>query len=679
MNEARNYSGRVRETYRITAKSDDSIESRVSPSSTSSSNSDESVVISVSSSRVSEEHDSYSLVNSYSLLSNDELFNMLSNDKNFIQNCDRYNISESDQALLKNNFNQYLKKYTELRESELKYINENIDDLKAAMAIPPDNSHLAQWKTTGLAGASAYWTSFMLGKLATNFISTSTDTPHGVWPSLLIAGLLNPLVSEPLANAIRSQGAHHASPDGKAYMDFHSVLQELRIAEKNNQFERINACHAFITKIIDECIEREKLMSYLKSGVNEIKNEDINDLENTCGNIQQVIRSAQLRAFITDELPFFWYTFSYIFTGAASPVIKNTFPPYIAATVDFFAHASAGTFSGAATGISQNYLRKWIQKSTLQNLSAEIKQAQLALASAQRNPWGNKKLNLKKLLVVLEIEKNNLQRQPGQKSEEDKLEKINELIKDLEIKYKDAEKNWEQGRTLHGIHESRLRRIQTAVIASGKAYMGEVSNTENPGLLEGVPAQASMCAKLIAVPLSLVANCSYIALAIPALLSSGHTNATNVQGMNLTALDGNGLSQSSSLLEPTAGINLGAIGAYASVGIPLIMGFIARYQFFHPLLQSLIRPLYGSVGAETDLAKNNHNDTVVNVQKTFAEREDESEKDEDILPSPTTRREINKLNALNKQNKRSENFNVDGRSSEDSDVLESSRSQSSFV
>jgi hypothetical protein len=183
-------------------------------------------------------------------------------------------------------------------------------------------------------------------------------------------------------------------------------------------------------------------MSCLKSGVNEIKNEDINDLENTCGNIQQVIRSAQRRAFITDELPFFWYTLSYIAPGLFSPIIKKSFSPYIAASVDFFAHAAAGTFSGTATGISQNYLRKWIQKSTLQNLSSEIKIAQLALASAQRNPWGNKKLNLKKLLVVLEIEKNNLQRQPGQKNEEDKLEKINELIKDLKIKYSAAEKNW---------------------------------------------------------------------------------------------------------------------------------------------------------------------------------------------------------------------------------------------
>ena len=42
MNEARNYSGRVRETYRITAKSDQSIESIVSAASSSSSDSDTS-------------------------------------------------------------------------------------------------------------------------------------------------------------------------------------------------------------------------------------------------------------------------------------------------------------------------------------------------------------------------------------------------------------------------------------------------------------------------------------------------------------------------------------------------------------------------------------------------------------------------------------------------------------
>ena len=46
-------------------------------------------------------------------------------------------------------------------------------------------------------------------------------------------------------------------------------------------------------------------MGCLQSGVSEIRNEDINDLNNKYGNIQQVIRSAQLRTFITDELPFF--------------------------------------------------------------------------------------------------------------------------------------------------------------------------------------------------------------------------------------------------------------------------------------------------------------------------------------------------------------------------------------
>jgi hypothetical protein len=115
------------------------------------------------------------------------------------------------------------------------------------------------------------------------------------------------------------------------------------------------------------------------------------------------------------------------------------------------------------------------------------------------------------------------------------------------------------------------------------------------------------------------------------------------------------------------------------VGLPLIAFFVMRYQLIHPLLQSVIRPLYGAVGTETDSEKNIENDTVVNVQDTFAESENESENDEDILLSPTTRREINKLNALNEKNKTSENSNSDEENSEDSDVLESSRSQSSFV
>ena len=682
MNEARNYQGRVRETYRITAKSDDSIDQIVSAASSTSASSDaeaSAVASAVSSSRVSEEHDSYSLVNSKSLLSNDELLNMLSKDQNFIQSCKDKNISKSDIHLLKNNFNQYKKKYTNYTQSEIDRIDEKKSLVIDAKAMPKDNGCLAQLKTTGLAGASAYWTSFMLGKLATNIVSTGTGSAHGVWPSLLIAGLLNPLVSEPVANAIRLQGAHHASPDGKAYMDFHSALQELHLAEENNQVGRINECHAFIIKIINECIEREKLMDCLQSGVDEIKNEDINDLENKYGNIQKVIRSAQLRAFITDELPFFWYTFLYTFTGAASPFIKQSFSPWIAAGIDFAVHASAGTIAGGLTGISQNYLRNLIQKSALQNLSADIKGAQLALAAAQRDPWNEKLINLKKLLSVLKIEKDNLQSSSEQDSEDDKLEALNQLIKDLNKETKHVETKWKQARSVHSQHESRLKRIQTAVLDSGKSYMGEVVNKDKPNLLEGVPAQASMCAKLIAVPLSLVANCAFISSIIPVLLSSVHANATNVQAMNLTGLGDIGLNHSSSSLEPTEGINPGTIAAYASVGLPLIAFFVMRYQLIHPLLHSVIRPLYGDAGAETNSANNDKNDTVVNVQNTFAGSENESENDEDILLSPTTRREINKLNALNEKNKTSENSNNDEESSEDSDVLESSRSQSSFV
>jgi hypothetical protein len=79
MNETRNYPGRASKTYLFNIKSDESSEQIVSAASSSSSDSDTSIVASAaSSSRVSEEQDSYSLVNSKPLLSNDELFKILS-------------------------------------------------------------------------------------------------------------------------------------------------------------------------------------------------------------------------------------------------------------------------------------------------------------------------------------------------------------------------------------------------------------------------------------------------------------------------------------------------------------------------------------------------------------------------------------------------------------------------
>ena len=95
----KNYPGRVPETYQFME------------------NADESVVVSVSSSRVSEESESYNLVNSKSLLTNDKLLNTLSKGKNFKKNCNDKNISDDDQKLLKHNFDQYLKQYTELTEA----------------------------------------------------------------------------------------------------------------------------------------------------------------------------------------------------------------------------------------------------------------------------------------------------------------------------------------------------------------------------------------------------------------------------------------------------------------------------------------------------------------------------------------------------------------------------------
>ena len=209
--------------------------------------------------------------------------------------------------------------------------------------------------------------------------------------------------------------------------------------------------------------------------------------------------------------------------------------------------------------------------------------------------------------------------------------------------------------------------------------MGEVSDQDSPGVLEGIPAQATMIAKLIAIPLSLVPHCIYTGTVLPAILSGTQANATALENINITGLNGGGIAQSGYAGQSTDILSPLQIIASVCLGAPLIVGYIFRYRSLLLPIRSWIRPLFGAAGAETNFEKNDRDDTVVNVKKNFTDSEDELENDEDLEPSPKTRREIKKLNALTKKDKISNNRNIDGQSSEDSDSFESSRSQSSFV
>jgi hypothetical protein len=135
--------------------------------------------------------------------------------------------------------------------------------------------------------------------------------------------------------------------------------------------------------------------------------------------------------------------------------------------------------------------------------------------------------------------------------------------------------------------------------------------------------------------------------------------------------------------DPTGMFNLGTRAIYAAAGLPLILGFVTRYQLLHPYIQYWIRPWFGAV----------KNDTVTNVQK-FNDDDSSIEVEEssgvveasvavvDPQNSPQSRREIKKLNALVKQEKRSQYRNIDGQASDDSDTddtVESSESSESSI
>ncbi len=627
---------------------------------------------------VSQASESYSQDDIKINFTRDELLKILNADENSLQPSVNQRMSAEDIDVFQNILDQILKdntSFTDIDEAAIK-VQEGL--LSQAQQQPKDSSHYSQITTTGLAGATAYWISFMVGKLATNVVSTASNSPHGAW-SFLMAGLLNPLIAEPLANAIRLQGAYYPSPDGKAYLDFYAALQELKLANENNQIDRVNECHSYIQKIVDECVEREKRMDWFKSGVLQITMEDIKAIEDKQSNVYKVIKAAQFRALLSDELPFFWYTALYIITGGVNPLIKQNFSPLTASAIDFGISAVAGSFAGAFTSIGQNYLRKWIQKSHLQNTSFQIKAAQLSLAAAHRDPWSAKMLKLQQSLTVLTKERDALLGGSNQISNASKLDRLNGLIKKFTDELKKVEKKWKKASAIHDQLQSRFKRTLAASDASRRAYMGEVSDQDSPGVLEGIPAQATMIAKLIAIPLSLVPHCIYTGLALPAILSGAQANATALENINITGLNGGGIAQSGYVGQSTDILSAPQIIASVCLGAPLIVGYIFRYQSLLSPIRSWIRPFFGAVEAETDFKKNDRNDTVVHVKKTFTDSEDELENDEDLELSPKTQREIKKLNALTKKDKISNNRNIDGQSREDSDSFESSRSQSSFV
>lgn len=519
----------------------------------------------------------------------------------FLAKCKEFGFSDEEYEQIIDDVENFIANNIELDEADKANIAAKKTQLEKVKKLPQDASIYRQIKTTAAAGTAAYLTSFLLGKIASNLTVYATGTPYGVF-AFAGAGVLNALITEPVANAIRNAGAAYGSPDGVAYTDYRTASYRLKKAKKYEDQDGIRKWTKICAGIVDSVIAREQTGNVrLCSGVDTIKRDDNGNAVDKNGQViylkkteESVMARAKLRAFLTDDLPFYFFTLNYTVSGSVAPLLKASFSPLAFVWIDIGISASLGMLSGAQTAMTQNFLRKEIQGAKLiVSMPTEVKGAQLALVSASMEAWQAKLTKFKQIKVLIDAQLEALHKQEKAGEDVRDVLEVWNTRKDNAIKnYKKAKREWKKARSLHGRHSSQLSRVGGHILSSMSAYSGEKTDDSKP--MEGRRALNRTIAKLIAYPMSLCVSCLYNSLVIPAVISATTSHNNNPSGFSMAPampdMAGSFAPASADIgqMKTPSPVSGYVMAASTLAGLPLIFGFMLRIQWGQGIFERCI-------------------------------------------------------------------------------------------
>ena len=510
--------------------------------------------------------------------------------------------------------------------------------LETAKQMPHDTSYSRTVRTTTLAGTVAYLTSFCFGKLASSLTIAGTGSPYGSW-AFLIAGILNPLLSEPLVNAIRNGGAAYASPDGIAYTDYRTASNRLEKAKYFEDQIGIKKWKKECARIVDEVIKREQTGRVrFSSGVSTINRDmDDNPIDDKKNIIYRkttedsVIFRARIRAFLSDEMPFFLFAFHYTISGAAAPFAKAAFSPLVATAIDIGISVPLGMSAGATTGMLQNFLRRKIQGAKIvEGMPSQVKEAHLALASANFSAWDARRFKhfQTKALIDEQLESLNKKNAANTGDVTKDIEALNTCKEKAEQEWKNADKKCNKYRRQHDRYSSQLKRVGANFLGLVSAYSGEKSPESKP--MEGRRAINRTIAKVISYPLSLSVSCIYNSMVIPATLAAGAAILSNSSSIShapaMPGMGGDFMPAPAHInyTDTASPISGGYLTANIMAGFPLIIGFILRTQLLQGIVERCLTKMeWGKDIPKEDNADEDDSDIVGSSDESGDEDSDE--------------------------------------------------------
>lgn len=499
----------------------------------------------------------------------------------------------------------FVKMLAELSQEEASQIKTKEQFSESLKNLPADRSATRQWKTTLAAGSTAYLTSFFFGKLALNLATIPTATSHGAW-AFLIAGVLNPMVTEPIVQGIRASGAVYESPDGKAYMDFHtaSLWHGNAAGDPGEARKWRKEMASIVTSVLHR--EAKQGIRRLGSGITEItydNNGVPTSAKTTGGSLvnaaeaeQQVILWARRRAYVSDELPLFFFTLNYLCSGALAPTFRLAFPPWMFFAVDLGLSAALGTLSGMETATLQNALRANVQGARLAAQTPELKRATLSAAYAKRTIYEEKMARLKQVraLLIMQWEALRARAKDGEDVRSE-LKRLRECLREAKNAYRSVRKKYTAIKHKFNQHNTVSGRIAQSVEASMSTYMGEVGLKPNPSSTPSKKYKA--LGKLIGYPLSLVPVIAWSAHLAPWIVDAVYPKTGGASPLNISAggvysPEPESAPQDAAVsgMDPRLALQ---IGLGALTGIPLIVGFTLRQQYLSRGVEWMLAKAFG--------------------------------------------------------------------------------------
>lgn len=395
---------------------------------------------------------------------------------------------------------------------------------------PAPYSMLENLGTNAKAAMCFYLLSFGLAKVVGNTAAMALAAqgltrliPMTAWTNPALIPLASVVLSEPVGLAVRASGPTRGSPDSAAFANYGTAQASWLEARIKGDEAGVARYTKIMADIVDGLIKRERAdnsrVRFVSGCELPDRNEDGTVVEGQKDPAWTVMAYCMLRALLSDELGFMFFSLNAGVTGAIAGGFNKLFGPILGRLVDMFTHmAGGGLLSALELMLLQDVLRYYIQGAARLSPTDKGNWEYIKDHTASKAEHHQQvRAEMHRLVVELRqcqlaLRLRQLEADPPD-PEIDALRKdLDEILSDLEPALKSASRAEMKARRNEEIESSAFLKLGRSISKTYRHYAGE-KGQQKTAFLDGRNIIIRNCSKMVAYTCALLPS-AYSAYAL---------------------------------------------------------------------------------------------------------------------------------------------------------------------